>query len=120
MEVLEKHAMEVSFVLLNVFDGTGWERAFEQDIGAMEALEIGQLVEVTLRGPEGEALEADDAVETPEGKGDAVYEDKLEITLGLEGGYLAREMVIPVRLLLDLKQDGIGGKDAVTRGVGRG
>ena len=48
---------------------------------AVEATAQGcELTQVALRGPEGVALEADETV-PPEGEGDAVREDRLELAL---------------------------------------
>ena len=121
VEVFEKHAVEVRLVALNVFDGTGGEDTVEPGISAVEtATESSELVEVPLGGPEGVALEADEAIEAPERKGDAVGEDEFKVSDGLEIGDLASEMVIPIGLILDFGDDRVGGEDAVTKGVGRG
>ncbi len=121
MEVLEKHAMKVRFVPLDVLDGAGGENTVEANCGTVEASDEGSvLAEIRVGWPEGVGLEANEAVEAPEGEGDTVGENELEIALGLEGGDLAGEMAIPVGLLLDFGDDGICGEDAVASCVGRG
>jgi hypothetical protein len=121
VEFLEKHAVEVGLVPLDVFDGAGGEGAVKASLSAVEAAtETGELVEVVFRWPEGVALEADQAVEAPEGEGDAVGQDELEVADGVEGLELAGEVGFPVRLLLDLGEDRVSGEDAVAKGVARG
>ena len=65
-------------------------------------------------------LEADEAIEPPEGEGDAVGEDELEIVDGLEGGDLTGEMCLPVGFIFHDGENGRCGEDAVAQGVGGG
>ena len=105
MEILEKHAVKVSLVPLDVFDGAGGEDAVKASLGAVEAAPEGsELAQIPVGGPEG----------------DAVGEDKLRIAVGLESGNLACEMVFPVGFALGFRDDGIGGEDAVASSVGGG
>jgi len=63
MEVLEKHAVKVGFVPLDVLDGAGGEGAVKLSTEAAEAAaESGELAEILLGGPEGVALEADESL----------------------------------------------------------
>ena len=66
------------------------------------------------------ALENDEAIEPPEGEGDAVGEGELEVVDGLEGGDLTGEMCLPVGFILDDGDNGRCGEDAVAQSVGGG
>jgi hypothetical protein len=121
VEVLEKHAVQVGLVPLDVLDGAGGEDAVEPGVSAVEAAtESGELLEVQLGGPKGVALKTDQAVETPESESDAVSKDQLQVSDGLESRDLTGEMVFPVGRLLDFRENRAGGEDAMAEGVQRG
>lgn len=123
VEVFDEDAVEVGLVALDLLDGAPGEDAVDAAARAAEtALKGTVFVEEELRGREGVALEADEAVEAPERQGDAMGKDGLKLAFGAEGLELAGDVSFPVLHAFDLGDDGVGGEKAVACGVecGRG
>jgi hypothetical protein len=89
VEVLEKDAVQVGLVTLDFRHVISGEAVIRKGIGVIPeavATSLDHLIElfkVQIGGCESMALESDEAVEAPQGEGDAVGEGQFEVALGI-------------------------------------